>query len=50
MKQDIDNRPAELPEVAERPGLALGYARVSTSEQDNTLQLDALHRVGAVRV
>ena len=50
MKQDIDNRTAELPEVAERPGLAYGYVRVSTSVQDNTLQLDALRRAGAVRV
>ena len=27
-----------------------GYARVSTSEQETTLQLDALHRVGVQRI
>lgn len=36
--------------LAVRPGVLVGYARVSTGRQDESLQLDALTRAGATRV
>lgn len=50
MKCDADTFTTDLPGLADRPGMRLGYARVSTSEQDTGLQLEALRAAGVLKV
>ena len=46
----VEGRRQEIPEECNMSNYKLGYARVSTLEQDEALQLDALHQAGCDRI